>query len=101
MKPLKLVTTPTRHRRLNELIGLLVLVAATLLLLALVSYRPTDPSLNTVGGYALPITGPASSVPGSAISSSSSRASPRSGSRCWPAPLDGPGCARIRPVRRA
>src|ERR1700751_2752318 len=53
MKPLKLVTTPTRHRRLNELIGLLVLVAATLLLLALVSYRPTDPSLNTVGGYAL------------------------------------------------
>ena len=53
MKPLKLVTTPTRHRRLNELIGLLMLVAATLLLLALVSYRPTDPSLNTVGGYAI------------------------------------------------
>jgi DNA segregation ATPase FtsK/SpoIIIE, S-DNA-T family len=52
MKPLKLVTTPTRNRRLNELIGLLVLVAAILLLLALVSYRPTDPSLNTVGGYA-------------------------------------------------
>ena len=53
MKPLKLVTTPTRHRRLNELIGLLMLVAATLLLLALISYRPTDPSLNTVGGYAI------------------------------------------------
>ncbi|HTY84097.1 MAG TPA: DNA translocase FtsK 4TM domain-containing protein [Silvibacterium sp.] len=53
MKPLKLVTTPTRHRRLNELIGLLMLVAAILLLLALVSYRPTDPSLNTVGGYAV------------------------------------------------
>ncbi len=52
MKPLKLVTTPTRNRRLNELIGLLMLVAAILLLLALVSYRPTDPSLNTVGGYA-------------------------------------------------
>ncbi|MBV8631405.1 MAG: DNA translocase FtsK [Silvibacterium sp.] len=52
MKPLKLVTTPTRHRRLNEMIGLLMLVAATLLLLALVSYRPADPSLNTVGGYA-------------------------------------------------
>ncbi|HTP25184.1 MAG TPA: DNA translocase FtsK, partial [Anaeromyxobacteraceae bacterium] len=48
-----LVTTPTRHRRLNELIGLLMLVAAILLLLALVSYRPTDPSLNTVGGYAV------------------------------------------------
>jgi S-DNA-T family DNA segregation ATPase FtsK/SpoIIIE len=52
MKPLKLVTTPTRHRRLNELIGLLMLVVAILLLLALISYRPTDPSLNTVGGYA-------------------------------------------------
>jgi S-DNA-T family DNA segregation ATPase FtsK/SpoIIIE len=50
MKPLKLVTTPTRNRRLNELIGLLLLVAAILLLLALVSYQPTDPSLNTVGG---------------------------------------------------
>src|SRR3984885_1755541 len=50
MKPLRLVTTPTRNRRLNELIGLLVLVAAGLLLLALVSYRPTDPSFNTVGG---------------------------------------------------
>jgi DNA segregation ATPase FtsK/SpoIIIE, S-DNA-T family len=50
MKPLKLVTTPTRNRRLNELIGLLVLVSAILLLLALISYRPTDPSFNTVGG---------------------------------------------------
>ncbi len=50
MKPLKLVTTPTRNRRLNELIGLLVLVSAILLLLALVSYRPTDPSFDTVGG---------------------------------------------------
>ncbi len=51
MKPLKLVTTPTRHRRLNELIGLVMLVAAALLFLALVSYHPTDPSLNTVGGF--------------------------------------------------
>jgi DNA segregation ATPase FtsK/SpoIIIE, S-DNA-T family len=51
MKPLKLVTTPTRNRRLNELIGLLTLVAAILLFLALISYRPTDPSFNTVGGY--------------------------------------------------
>jgi DNA segregation ATPase FtsK/SpoIIIE, S-DNA-T family len=52
MKPLKLVLTPTRNRRLNELIGLILLVVAGLLLLALVSYRPTDPSLNTVGGFA-------------------------------------------------
>ncbi len=38
------------NRRLNELIGLLVLTAAILLFLSLVSYRPTDPSSNTVGG---------------------------------------------------
>src|SRR5271166_1328836 len=38
---------PTANRRLNELIGFLVLVFATLLVLALVSYSPLDPSLNT------------------------------------------------------
>ncbi|MBW8748896.1 MAG: DNA translocase FtsK 4TM domain-containing protein, partial [Acidobacteria bacterium] len=52
MKPLRFVTTPTRNRRLNELIGLAVLVGGGLLALALVSYTPTDPSWNTVGGYA-------------------------------------------------
>ncbi|HVJ08157.1 MAG TPA: DNA translocase FtsK [Acidisarcina sp.] len=52
MKPLKLVLTPTRNRRLNELVGLMLLVAASLLLLSLLSYRATDPSLNTVGGFA-------------------------------------------------
>ncbi|HEX3438601.1 MAG TPA: DNA translocase FtsK 4TM domain-containing protein [Pseudacidobacterium sp.] len=50
MKPLKLVLTPTRNHRLNEMIGLMVLVVAGLLLLALFSYHPTDPSLNTVVG---------------------------------------------------
>jgi S-DNA-T family DNA segregation ATPase FtsK/SpoIIIE len=50
MKPLKLVLTPTRNRRLNELIGLMVLVVAGLLLLALFSYHPTDLSFNTVVG---------------------------------------------------
>ncbi|HLI64307.1 MAG TPA: DNA translocase FtsK 4TM domain-containing protein, partial [Terriglobales bacterium] len=39
--------TPTGNRRLNELIGFLTLVFAVLLLLALVSYSPLDPSLNT------------------------------------------------------
>jgi S-DNA-T family DNA segregation ATPase FtsK/SpoIIIE len=39
--------TPTTNRRLNELIGFLVLVFAVLLVLALVSYSPLDPSLNT------------------------------------------------------
>jgi S-DNA-T family DNA segregation ATPase FtsK/SpoIIIE len=49
MKPVRLVLTPTRNRRLNELIGLLVLASAVLLFLSLVSYHPTDPSFDTVG----------------------------------------------------
>jgi S-DNA-T family DNA segregation ATPase FtsK/SpoIIIE len=48
-----LVLTPTRHRRLNELVGLLVLAFAALLFLSLVSYHPTDPSLNTEGSGAI------------------------------------------------
>jgi S-DNA-T family DNA segregation ATPase FtsK/SpoIIIE len=51
MKSIRLVSTPTRNRRLNEIIGMVVLVAAALLLLALASYTPTDPSFNTVGRY--------------------------------------------------
>jgi DNA segregation ATPase FtsK/SpoIIIE, S-DNA-T family len=51
MKPLRLVSTPTRNRRLNEILGMVVLVSAGLLLLALASYTPTDPSFNTVGQY--------------------------------------------------
>ncbi len=39
--------TPTPNRRLNELIGFLALVSATLLVLALISYSPLDPSWNT------------------------------------------------------
>ncbi|HZZ40041.1 MAG TPA: DNA translocase FtsK [Acidobacteriaceae bacterium] len=53
MKPVRLVLTPTRHRRLNELVGLLVLAFAALLFLSLVSYHPTDPSLNTEGSGAI------------------------------------------------
>ncbi len=51
MKTLRLVSTPTRNRRLNEILGMVVLVSAGLLLLALASYTPTDPSFNTVGQY--------------------------------------------------
>ncbi len=54
MKTLRFVTAPTRNRRLNELLGLLMLVAAGLLLLSIVSYQSTDPSLNTASGF----TGP-------------------------------------------
>jgi S-DNA-T family DNA segregation ATPase FtsK/SpoIIIE len=52
MKPLRLVSTPTRNRRLNEILGLAVLGCAVLLLLALASYTPSDPSADTVGGAA-------------------------------------------------
>src|SRR5436309_1606002 len=49
MKFLARAFTPTDNRRLNELVGFLLLVAAALLSLALVSYSPLDPSLNTAG----------------------------------------------------
>lgn len=38
---------PTSNRRLNELIGFLLFVSAILLFLALASYSPLDPSLNS------------------------------------------------------
>jgi DNA segregation ATPase FtsK/SpoIIIE, S-DNA-T family len=50
MKPLVLALTPTRNRRVNEVTGMVLVVAASLLFLALASYCPTDPSFNTVGG---------------------------------------------------
>src|SRR5947199_175017 len=41
------VFTPSRNRRLNELVGFLLCAAAVLLFLALVSYSPLDNSWNT------------------------------------------------------
>ncbi|HYN15265.1 MAG TPA: DNA translocase FtsK 4TM domain-containing protein, partial [Terriglobales bacterium] len=49
MNPFSRAYTPTSNRRLNELVGFLLFVAAILLFLALVSYSPADPSLNTAG----------------------------------------------------
>ncbi len=49
MNPFSRAYTPTGNRRLNELIGFLLFVAAILLFLALVSYSPVDRSLNTAG----------------------------------------------------
>src|SRR5512136_2726176 len=49
MKFLTRAFTPTKNRRLNELIGFLLLASAALLFLALASYSPADPSLNTAG----------------------------------------------------
>src|SRR3981081_969370 len=39
--------SPTKNRRLNELVGFLLCVSALLLFLALASYSPLDPSLNS------------------------------------------------------
>ena len=49
MKLLLRVFTPGKNRRLNELVGFLMFVSAALLFLALASYSPLDPSLNTAG----------------------------------------------------
>jgi len=49
MNPFSRAYTPSSNRRLNELVGFLLFVAAILLLLALVSYSPADGSLNTAG----------------------------------------------------
>src|ERR1017187_9834180 len=47
MRFLTSIFTPTGNRRLNELIGFLLCVSALLLFLALASYSPLDPSLNS------------------------------------------------------
>ncbi|HWZ12248.1 MAG TPA: DNA translocase FtsK, partial [Acidobacteriaceae bacterium] len=48
MKPIRFAFTPSKHRRANELIGVVLLVGAVLLFLALATYTSADPSLNTV-----------------------------------------------------
>jgi S-DNA-T family DNA segregation ATPase FtsK/SpoIIIE len=47
MRFLANIFVPTGNRRLNELIGFLLCVSALLLFLALASYSPLDPSLNS------------------------------------------------------
>jgi len=47
MSLLSRIFLPTGNRRLNELIGFVVCVLALLLFLAVVSYSPLDPSLNS------------------------------------------------------
>jgi DNA segregation ATPase FtsK/SpoIIIE, S-DNA-T family len=44
---LRKIFVPTGNRRLNELVGFLLCVSALLLFLALASYSPLDPSLNS------------------------------------------------------
>src|SRR6202167_4977617 len=47
MRFLASIFAPTGNRRLNELVGFLLCVSALLLFLALASYSPLDPSLNS------------------------------------------------------
>ncbi len=47
MRLLENAFSPTANRRLNELVGFLLCVSALLLFLALASYSPLDPSLNS------------------------------------------------------
>lgn len=47
MKLFSRIFEPTKNRRLNELVGFLLCVTALLLFLALISYSPLDPSLNS------------------------------------------------------
>src|ERR1700755_3573808 len=47
MDYLATIFVPTGNRRLNELVGFLMCVSALLLFLALASYSPLDPSLNS------------------------------------------------------
>jgi S-DNA-T family DNA segregation ATPase FtsK/SpoIIIE len=54
MKPIRIVLAPTRSRPFNIFLGLVVLLAALLLLLALATYHSTDPSLNTASGESGP-----------------------------------------------
>jgi DNA segregation ATPase FtsK/SpoIIIE, S-DNA-T family len=49
MTVLSRLFVPTQSKRLNELIGILLLMVAVLMTLALVSYSPLDRSLDTVG----------------------------------------------------
>jgi DNA segregation ATPase FtsK/SpoIIIE, S-DNA-T family len=54
MKPIRIVLSPTRSRPVNIFLGMVVMLVALLLLLALASYRASDPSLNTATDLAAP-----------------------------------------------
>jgi len=50
MKPISIVLKPTRSRPVNVFLGLVLLLASVLLVLALATYHASDPSLDTASG---------------------------------------------------
>jgi S-DNA-T family DNA segregation ATPase FtsK/SpoIIIE len=54
MKPIRIVLSPTRNRPLNIFLGLVLMLTALLVLLALATYHPSDPSWNTASSLAKP-----------------------------------------------
>jgi S-DNA-T family DNA segregation ATPase FtsK/SpoIIIE len=54
MKPIRIVLAPTRSRPLNIFLGLVLALVSVLLILALATYHPSDPSLNTAAEAAAP-----------------------------------------------
>ena len=54
MKPLHFAVSPTRIRPLNILLGLVLILVSLLLIMALVTYTPSDPSMNTAAGPLAP-----------------------------------------------
>jgi S-DNA-T family DNA segregation ATPase FtsK/SpoIIIE len=50
MKPIRIVLAPTRSRPFNIFLGLVLILAALLVLFSLATYQPSDPSLNTASG---------------------------------------------------
>jgi len=54
MKPIRIVLAPTRNRPLNIFLGLVLALVSVLLILALATYQPSDPSLNTSAVVAAP-----------------------------------------------
>ncbi len=47
MKTIPIALSPTRSRALNMFLGLVLALVSVLVLLALITYHPADPSLNT------------------------------------------------------
>ena len=50
MKPIPIILSPTRNRALNMFLGLVLSLVSVLLFLALATYHPSDPSMNTASG---------------------------------------------------